>query len=246
MQMLAVVAVWLGIQSGAGWGWWVVALLFDLFVYSMVGNNIALHRYFTHGHFTVPVWIERIFVWCGSMVGVGDPVSYAMIHLAHHNPKYTDTNLDPHGPSCGWWSVLIYFHRAIDVSKVSVSPKRLVPIITKYKWLHDYYIPFIVVNAGLLWLISYEVFLFCWFIPATMACWGIGLSVVRQHWPMSPNNTPRHKWDFVHEGLHKNHHDYPTYPNTAVRDNEIDWTYQFSRLFKPKYNKYLNLKAKDE
>jgi len=236
MQLMFFVGIGLGILSGAEWYWWCIALFFDLFVYSMVGNNIGLHRYFTHGHFKVKQWIEYLFAWCGSMIGIGDPISYAMTHLVHHNPKYTDTHLDPHGPARKWYSICMFFQRTIDLKETPVTSKRIVPIVARYTWLHNYYIPFILLNAGLLWMIDYKVMLFCWLIPASAACWGIGISVVRQHWPMGANNCPTHKWEPFYEALHKNHHDYPMAPNTAVHAGEIDWTYQFSRIFKPEYN----------
>jgi hypothetical protein len=42
----------------------------------------------------------------------------------------------------------------------------------------------------ILWLIDYKVFLFLWLIPASIACWGVGWAVWRQHWHMEPNNSP--------------------------------------------------------
>ncbi len=44
LQLCWPLGIYLGIQSGAGWGWWTACVLFYLIVYSMIGNNISLHR----------------------------------------------------------------------------------------------------------------------------------------------------------------------------------------------------------
>ena len=68
-----------------------------------------------------------------------------------------------------------------------------------------------------------------------MACWGIGWAVWRQHWDFKPANSDLHRWDILYEGLHKHHHDYPAAPNTALYPREIDWTYEFAKIYKPKF-----------
>ena len=84
-QLTLPVAIYFGIQSGAGWIWWVAAVFFWGFVYTVIGNNVGLHRFFSHGHFTVSKPVEYLLLWLGCMVGVGGPVSYAMTHVVHHN-----------------------------------------------------------------------------------------------------------------------------------------------------------------
>lgn len=235
-QLCLPIGLYLGITSGAGWYWWLIAFFFYGIVYSMIGNNIALHRYFTHGHMTVTKSVEWFWVWCGSMIGLGDPVSFAATHIVHHNPKYTDTKMDPHGPIRGIKSVLYYFQKPINVKETPVMNRFFVKLSRKWGWLHRFYIPFLLVNATILYLISYEVFLFCWFIPASLSLWGISISILRQHWNLKANNCKTHRYEILYEGLHLNHHLYPQSPNCAVNPGEIDWTYQFSRLFRPKYN----------
>jgi stearoyl-CoA desaturase (delta-9 desaturase) len=236
LQLSLPLGLYLGMGTGAGWTWWVLAFFMYGIVYAMIGNNIAMHRYFSHRHFEVTKPVEWLFVWCGSMIGLGSPISYAITHTVHHNPKYTDTPLDPHGPARGKRSIIVYFQRIVDPKDTPFANKRIVELSRKWGWLHRFYVPFVLVNAAILWLISYKIFLFVWFIPASMAIWGISFSILRQHWPMSANNCPTHRWEPLYEALHKNHHNYPGAPNTVLRKNEIDWTYQFSRLFRPKYN----------
>jgi stearoyl-CoA desaturase (delta-9 desaturase) len=236
LQLLLPVSIYLGVVSNADAIWWIVAVFFYIVIYTMIGNNIALHRYFTHGHFTIARPVEYFFAWCGSMIGMGDPLSYAMTHTVHHNSKYTDTPLDPHGPSCGLRSVLFCFQRPINPSITPVFNRHVLELSKKYWWLHRYYVPIVLANAALLWVIDYKVFLFCWLIPASISIWGIGFAVLRQHWPMKANNCRTHLIEPWYEGLHLNHHNWPMAPNTAIYTNEIDYTYQFSKIFFPKFN----------
>ena len=233
-QLTLPIAIYFGIQSSAGWAWWMAAVFFWGFVYTVIGNNVGLHRFFSHGHFTVSKPVEYLLLWLGCMVGVGGPVSYAMTHVVHH--KYPDTEFDPHGPIRGRRSWLMSYQKTVDPDETPVFSRRVIVLNAKYEWTHKYYIPFVLSSAGILWLIDAKVFLFLWAIPASAACWGIGWAVWRQHIGLTPQNHPNHRYEPVYEGLHLNHHLWPMAPDTAVNPKEIDWTYQASRLLRPTYN----------
>lgn len=222
--------IWWGIQLDVSWVWWVVSYFFCGWIYTILGNNILLHRYMCHGHYTLPKPLEYFLLLIGCMVGVGEPVSYAMTHLVHHNPKYTDTKLDPHGPSCGKRSILLIFQRTVNPDTTPIFSRRVLELKEKYGWIHMYYIPLFIGIASLLYLIDVKVFLFLWALPASLACWGIGWAVWRQHLGLKPNNAPTASWEPTYEGLHKNHHDFPAAPNGGFEPNQIDHTYQVSRL----------------
>lgn len=233
-QLLLPFFIYLGVVSASSWHWWAASIFFYAIVYNMIGHNIGLHRYITHNHFTVAKPIEWLFVWAGSMIMVGSPVSYAVTHTVHH--KYPDTELDPHGPVRGLKSVWMYFQKTVDLTETPIFSKRVITLMRKYNWLQMYYIPFVLANAGILWLIDYRVFLFFWAIPAGIACWGIGVIVLVHHWGFAPGNSKINTWTLIIEGLHKNHHDYPMAPNSAIHRGEIDWTYKFSKIFLPVFN----------
>jgi stearoyl-CoA desaturase (delta-9 desaturase) len=227
-------ALYLGVTSGAEWYWWVGSILMSFFGYSMIGNNIGLHRYFTHGHFEVSKPVEYFLLWLGSMTGLGDPLSYAITHTIHH--KYSDTKYDPHGPVRGIKSLLVWFQKPVDPKETPVFNRRVAELTRKYWWVHKFYVPLFLLNALVLYFISYKVFLFLWFIPAGLSCWGIASAVLRQHWGMSAQNSKLANWEIYFEGLHLNHHLHPAAPDTAINPGEIDWTYQLSRVFRPKYD----------
>ena len=233
-QLTFPLAIYLGVTSGAGWGWWLTAFVAYAFLYNMIGHNIGFHRCVMHGQLSVAKPIEWFFIWVGSMLMIGSPSSYTATHIIHH--KYPDTELDPHGPVRGLKSIWMYWHKAIDLEETPIFSKRLVILFKKYNWIHVYYVPFTLISALILYLISYKVFLFLWFIPANMACWGIGWTVLIHHWGKQPLNSKQNTFTLIYEGLHLNHHIYPNAPNNAINPGEIDWTYQFSKIFFPKYN----------
>ena len=234
-QLSLPIALYLGIQEQAEWYWWAWMMFFYIIVYSLVGNNIGLHRYFTHKHFEVAAPIKYLFAWTGTMSMLGEPMSYAMTHIVHHNDKYTDTALDPHGYGRGLKSILVCFHRRVDISETPVNMRRIVELSQEWGWLHRFFLLFVAVNAGLLYLISWKVFLFLWWIPASISCWGVAGAVITQHWNGRANNGWKHRWFVYYEALHLHHHNYPRAPNTALLPGEIDYTFQASKIFKPKY-----------
>ena len=235
-QISLFLALYLGWQAQVSIYWWVTTIFISFFGYSLIGNNIGLHRFFAHGHFSVSKPVEYFLLWLGSSIGMGSPISYAITHQVHHNSKYTDTFLDPHGPIRGWQSLIVLFQKPVDIRETPVINKRISELIRKYSWVHRFYVPLFLVNGLIFYIIGYQFFLFCWFIPASLSCWAIAFAVHRQHFNLTPNNSKWFLIDFTYEGLHANHHLYPRAPNTALKPGEIDWTYQVSRLFLPKYN----------
>jgi stearoyl-CoA desaturase (delta-9 desaturase) len=234
IQLSLPFGIWFGWTMGVSWTWWAASAFFATFVYLLVGNNVAMHRYFTHAHFTVSKPVELFFLWIGTMLGFGGPLSYALTHLVHH--KYPDGEHDPHGPARGIRAWLVYFQKTVDINKTPVFSRQIVELNKKYRWIHEYYVPVVLANAAILWLIDFKVFLFLWLIPASAACWIVTISIWRQHLGLHANNSPIANWDILYEGLHKNHHDVPMAPNTALNPGEIDWTYQTAKLFGAKFN----------
>lgn len=232
-QLTLPLAIMLGVHSGAEWYWWATSLFLWILVYGMIGNNLAMHRYLTHGQFEVANPVRYLFVWLGTMIGVGSPVSYAATHLVHH--KYSDTEHDPHGPGRGLKSVLICFQKTVNLKESKVFNKRIVTLIKEYGWIDQYYVLWFLSNAAILYFIDFKLFLFCWWIPANVTAWGIGWTAWVQHREHKPNNGRWAKWTPMFESYHANHHIAPTNPNNAVNLGEVDWNYKFSKLFRPRY-----------
>lgn len=227
IQFTLPLALYFGIASDASWLWWLVSFVMFL-AYTVIGNNLALHRYYTHDEFTVGPVGEFIFGFLTLTLGLGSPVSYAILHITHH--KYPES-----GPDWTWRDLPFYKHVWFD--ETTIKPyigKRVIQLHRRYGWMHDYNLIWIVLYPVILYLISYELFLFFWWIPVTLAMLEIALAVYFQHRETARN----YRWHWLFptwEGLHKNHHDYPGYANNAREQGQIDYTFLLSKLFARKY-----------
>lgn len=233
-QLSLPLAIYFGITYNTDPVWWLISIFFAVVIFVLIGNNIAMHRYFTHQHFTVSKPVEYFFLWAGSMLGLGSPMSYAITHIVHH--KHSDSELDPHGPRYGKRSWLVYFQKKVITSETPVVTRNLLKLHKKYFWMHNYYVPILIIHAVILYLINWKLLVFLWWIPASTACWIVAWTVWSQHVGLNPRNHRLTNIFSLGEGLHKTHHDHPSTPNTAIDSNNVDWTYQASKIFFPKYN----------
>jgi stearoyl-CoA desaturase (delta-9 desaturase) len=216
--------------------YWFIILIGGILLYfpmHQLGASMGYHKLFSHKSFEPQTWFPPVSAFIGIVSFNGDPLTYSLIHRIHH--KYADTDLDPHGPGRGLKSILVIFHRWIDISDTPVNMRRIVELSQEWGWLHRFFLLFVIVNAGLLYLISWKVFLFLWWIPASISCWGVAGAVITQHWGGHANNGWNHRWFLYYEALHLHHHNYPRAPNTAILPGEIDYTFQASKIFRPKY-----------
>ena len=227
LQFTVLLALYLGVTAGVGIHWWILSFLMFL-LYTIVGNNIALHRYYSHDEFEVGPVVKKLFAWLTLTLSIGSPASYASLHITHH--IYPTS-----GPDWTWRSLPFYKHIWFD--KDTIQPyigKRVVQLYREHPLIHDYNLLLIAVYAVALYLISYKLFLFFWFIPVTVSMWEIALAVYFQH-RQPAVNSPWHWFFPTWEGLHANHHDYPGQSNNAQQIGQIDYTYLVSKLFVVKY-----------
>ena len=61
-----------------------------------VGISAGLHRYFAHNQYSVPYWMEYVFLWLATLAGARSPIGWIGAHRMHHH--HSDTDLDPHSP----------------------------------------------------------------------------------------------------------------------------------------------------
>jgi fatty-acid desaturase len=97
MHILAVAALW-WIPS-----YWIELLLF-WFVFGVIGNGVAAHRYFAHGQFQVARPLHWLLGVLTSLGGIGPANQWAIQHKTHH--LYSDTEHDPHSPTNGFWHTM--------------------------------------------------------------------------------------------------------------------------------------------
>jgi fatty-acid desaturase len=223
IQFSLPLAIYLGFTASATWPWWVLSF-FMFLLYTIVGNNIALHRYYSHNEFKVSKVSQRLFAWLTLTLCIGSPASYATLHITHHIHPSS-------GPDWTWRDLPFYRH--IWFNEDTIQPykgKRIVQLYKQHPLIHDYNLGLIALYALALYLINYKLFLFFWFVPVTVSMWEIALAVYFQH-RQAATNSPWH-WLFpTWEGLHANHHDYPGVSNNAREAGQIDYTFLISKLF---------------
>jgi fatty-acid desaturase len=74
----------------------VVLLAAGLFVFGVLGINIAYHRLITHRSLSCPLWFEHVLAVCGVASLQFAPAFWTAVHRRHHH--FADQERDPHSP----------------------------------------------------------------------------------------------------------------------------------------------------
>lgn len=91
-----------------------VGLLVFMYVATMLGVEVGLHRYFSHHSFQASLPIRVLLGILGSMAAEGPIIQWASNHRRHH--QYSDRLEDPHSPNLhaegrfGWLRGLWHAH----------------------------------------------------------------------------------------------------------------------------------------
>jgi len=111
---------WVALAIGIWWSWinqqwWFLVLALTLgFVHNIVGQSIALHKFFTHRQFQVTKSAEWILALWSVLTGF-PPTAYAAVHRQHHISA--DTDQDPHCPA----TITSFFRCLIGATASSVG-----------------------------------------------------------------------------------------------------------------------------
>lgn len=221
------------------------------FFASLFVHTFFLHRYVTHQQFSMTRFWQKFFyilTWLFQGPAFLDPVSYAMLHLEHH--EHADSELDPHAPGNShdvlqmmWKTKLIFVevrqgkHRIFELYKQKKFPRW--PEFTGFANSGTSMILMVMFFIGL-----YFVFApvwWCWlFLPITLLNGPIQGAIV--NWcghkygsrnfdtPDRSKNTPLAGLMFG-ELYQNNHHKAPQDPNFAKKWYEFDPVYPVILLF---------------
>jgi stearoyl-CoA desaturase (delta-9 desaturase) len=237
-----IVSVYYAIEYGA-WLLLLASYLWSRWV-GFLGNQIALHKYFTHKSFTTTALKHKFLLWFSILGGEGSPITWASHHRHHH--KYADTEQDIHSPhesvflstvgwqlkSANWWLI---------ERQVRTIPKEL---------LRDKSIKFVDKHYYNIWaaliLISFLInWKFCVFFILAPIGHGIisgAIGNLLGHWkiPGSYRNFETDDKTYNNqliayylggEGLHNNHHHDSSKYDQAVKPGEVDLGGIFIRKF---------------
>lgn len=228
--------------------WWLPVMSYTIMlVHMVIGNNIGMHRLWSHRLFTTGrlrrVWIGIHCLLCGAAVG---PITYAAIHRAHH--AHTDKPGDPHSPHLNdpAWHVAmgLTILRNYDDQRVrSIKmPRDLMrDPVARFVELH-YHIMWLalILAVWIVWNFNVMVYALAmpafWYILVANTATNVAghgcylpLSYRNFHTADGSVNSPISQIMTLGEGLHNNHHHDMTRLNQAFRPGEFDPTWWFMK-----------------
>lgn len=229
----------------------IALLLIGHWFAALLVQTLFLHRYASHGMFRMsPGWERALTVLTFAAQGASNlnPRAYAILHRMHH--AWSDTERDPHSPRFArgplammWRTGRLY--NAILTRSIAVDPafERDVPEWPAFDRFADAW-P-VRIACGALFALFYLRF------APTPWLW----LLLPVHWMMGPihgaivnwcghrygavtfpetrddsRNTLRVDLLMLGELLQNNHHRFPTRPDFAVSDGELDPTWPLIRL----------------
>jgi len=207
-----------------------------VFMYFLIfgfGVSMTFHRSITHRALDMHPVLEMIGKFFASIGGTGSPISWVLIHKAHH--KYSDTDRDPHSAK----DVLKYLIGKYPT--VSAKGMRKLAESKFNKFMHRHYY-LIICTYGFFWTILGINYFFYGFVYPMV------LNMIAGHLI----NWYTHSYYFCNyrlhdtkdtsqnnlligmltwgEGFHNTHHKYPGKSNFGMEKWEIDITYAFAKI----------------
>lgn len=200
------------------------------------GHSVGMHRLLIHRSFDAPLWLERILVWLGTLVGMAGPMGMIRAHDMR-DWHQRQTTCPPH-PSHGagfwrdaWWQmhcnfVLSYPPRLQIEDRIAKDP---VFRLLEVTWMAQQ-LPL----ALLLWVIGgwgFVLWGICVRITLSLTGhWAVGHFAHRaghQGWrveglPVQGYNLPRLGLITFGEAWHGNHHAFPHSAQLGVEPNQMD------------------------
>lgn len=211
------------------WSMWYFLLAFlNAKLFNALGNEIALHRLWSHKSFSTTKFKEILLHCFSTPLLYGTSITYAGIHRQHH--AYSDTEQDPH-ITRPWWKVVFYIRN----KNYSIEHKFVSDLIKSptHRFIHRHYFK---INAALLiLLLAFTGIEFTGYFLSFNVIYnfvGAGLVNVLGHRPeygkrlyetkdLSSNNSFL-KWLTWNQGYHNNHHHKPGSYTYAFNKGEID------------------------
>jgi sn-1 stearoyl-lipid 9-desaturase len=209
----------------------------------LAGHSVGLHRCFIHRSFRCPLWVERVLVWLGTLVGMDGPFGMVRAHdlrdwaqrrpdchpyLAHRRPLLVD----------GWWQLGCRLHLrhppTFDLGRRGRDPV--------YRFLQRTWMLQQAPVAALLFLAGgwgWVVWGVCVRVSVSVTGhWYIGHLAHRvgpQSWLVSGSGVQAHNVPWaalpsMGEAWHNNHHAFPASARLGLLPGQSDWGYAFIRL----------------
>lgn len=219
---------------------WLLVSLLGKYLIANIGAEIGYHRFVCHKSFKTTPFMEGVLLLLGTFSILGSAIGWAANHRVHH--RNSDGPGDPHPASDGWRT---WFWIGTN-TKSTISPMVVKDLLTKkmYVLQRKYYFTFIYVTYALVGLISMKFLVYFFLVVGPLSLLGGGLlNVVCHKWGyrnFETNDTSKNNFwvnlysQFSGQGLHNNHHMYPSRWNNKVKSWEIDLSSKVIDLIRTK------------
>jgi len=222
-------AALLAVLCSGSWFWIVLSLVYYKLVVGLFGNQIAQHRYFSHKSFTTNKTLHQLLATVSITTGIS-PIVYASIHRHHH--KHSDEDNDIHSPKHGFiHSVLTW---AWNIRATNIKPAVDLMRDDFLVFLHEDLYTILSVITVLLAVIDWRIAVYVFLAGIGWNYLHMGLlrsALVHTRLPGSYRNFDAGDNSYnnkflqlvdIGEGLHNNHHKYPSKCNQACIPGEVD------------------------
>jgi stearoyl-CoA desaturase (delta-9 desaturase) len=218
---------------------WITIITLGILQLSALCTTVYLHRSITHRGLELhPALASLMHLELMLFTGIV-PREWAAVHRKHHH--FTDEEGDPHSPRLlGLWTVLVTNY--LLYKKEAANPAT----IRKYTpdYTPDLIDRFPLARYGVLLGLVIFVLMFGWlwgtaawlahivlYIVINAMVNGLGHMVGYRNFRNNATNLRWLAWITAGEGLHNNHHEYPTSACLSMRKLEFDPAWPFIRLF---------------
>lgn len=197
------------------------------------GVSLTFHRGITHRALDMHPAVELLGKFFASVGGTGSPISWVLVHRAHH--KYSDTDKDPHSAK----DVLKYL--VGKYPQVSTRGMRQLAKSKFNKFMHKHYYLIIFAYATLWATLGVDYFFYGFVYPMVlnMIAGHLVNWYTHSNYPFnyrlhntkdtSQNNIVIGLFTWG-EGFHNTHHKYPGRASFGIEFWEIDITYAFIKI----------------
>ena len=179
-----------------------------------LGSAVTLHRVVSHRAVKLKNGVKPILLWLASLCLQGSPIGWAAIHRGSHH-RFSDTDRDAHTPKKGYlYSYHFWLHDWGDY----FNPKYVIDLLkdkTHLFFAHNY-TKIILVSYMIIGIISWEMLLFMFIIPAVYSLHQESMVNLLCHLPGrgyrnfdtkdDSNNRPILGYIFWGQAWHNNHH----------------------------------------
>ena len=206
-----------------------------------LGVAIVLHRYVSHKAVELRPGLKPLLLWIACLSLQGSPLGWAAVHRGSHH-RYSDTEKDAHAPSKGKWYA---WHSWLHDWDKYFNPKYAIDLVKDpmHMWFAKNYNWIILVTYIVVGLISWQLLLFGFIIPAALSLYMESNINVFCHTPGygyrnfdtkdASCNVPLLAWITWGQGWHNNHHAKASSYDfgTSISGKKSEW--DFSLIFLP-------------